>query len=86
MHASFFILEVMSRILLKSKYTLFKRVQSLTNDDITVFKSLMLSKNSFSLALFIRRKKRASTHWPCKQGHTQMDRSGNKCLGTEERS
>lgn len=81
----FFILKVISMIRLKSKHTLFNRVQSLSNDDITVSKSLILSKNSFSVALFIRGKRRASTHWPYKWGHTQMPRSGNKCPGTEEK-
>lgn len=82
---SFFILEVMSRILLKSKCTLFNRTQSLTNDDITVSKSLILSKNSFSVALFIRGMRRVSTHWPYKRGHTQMPRSENKCPGRHGR-
>lgn len=87
---SVFILEMMSRALLKSKCTLFNRVQSLTNDDITASMSLILSKNSFSLALFIRGKKRASMHWPYKrtcpnaQVWKLMSRLGSKEAGSKK--
>lgn len=80
---SFSTLAVISKILLKSKCILLNRVQSLTNDDITVSKSLILSQNRFSLALFTRGKRRARTRWPYKRGHTQRPRSGNKCPGME---
>lgn len=76
----------MSRILIKSKFTSFSRVQSLTNDDITVSKSLILSQNSLSLVLFIREQGHAgltSEDTPKSPNLEIMSRHGREGEGQE---